>query len=67
MSENIAHQFTRLFSTAAGAQVLEHLKNITIGRILGPMASDAELRFLEGQRALIHQIDNLIKQGRVQQ
>lgn len=56
MSENNAHQFTRLFSTTAGQQVLQYLKNITLNRILGPAASDSELRFLEGQRALVHQI-----------
>lgn len=66
MSENNAHQFTRLFATTAGQQVLQHLKNITLNRILGPAASDAELRFLEGQRALVHQIEALIKQGREQ-
>lgn len=64
MSDNIAHQFTRLFSSQVGLQVLDYLKNITLNRVLGPAASDSELRFLEGQRVLVHQIENLIKQGR---
>lgn len=66
MTSDIAHQFTRLFNTAAGAQVLEHLKSITSGRVLGPSATDSELRFLEGERYLVHQIETLIKQGREQ-
>lgn len=66
MTPEIAHQFTRLFNTEAGKQVLEHLKSITLHRVLSAGSSDAELRFLEGQRCLVHQIEMLIKQGREQ-
>lgn len=40
-------------STLAGAKLLDYLRNITLHRTLGPGASDAELRDLEGQRRLV--------------
>ncbi len=59
-----AVQFTRLFSTQAGMSVLKYLKDLTHNRVLPASCSDAELRFLEGQRYLVSQIENLIKQGK---
>lgn len=56
--------FTRLFNHPEGSDVINWLKHKTIERILMPDASDAELRFLEGQRALVNQIINLIQQGK---
>ena len=53
--------YARCFNSAAGAAVLRHLHSITTGRVLGPGATDAELRTLEGQRALVHQIEILIR------
>ena len=43
---------------------MRHLRQITIERVLGANATDAELRGLEAQRALVHQIENLIERGK---
>ncbi len=64
MSVIDAAQFTRLFSTQAGVSVLQYLKDLTHNKVLPASCSDAELRFLEGQRYLVSQIENLIKQGK---
>ncbi len=58
--------FARCFGTPSGEQVLSHLRKITIDRTLGPNASDNDLRWLESQRSFVHQIENLISQGRGQ-
>ncbi|MBO4683333.1 MAG: hypothetical protein J5611_02010 [Alphaproteobacteria bacterium] len=62
--EKLEHAFAKTFSCAAGEVVLEHLRKITIERFLGPNATDGELRALEGARALVHQIEQLVKRGR---
>ncbi len=56
--------YARTFSTAHGARVLEHLRKITIERVLSVHATDAELRALESQRFLVHQIETFISRGR---
>ena len=60
----IDQNYARTFSTASGAAVLQHLRRMTIERVLGPNASDAELRSLESQRALVHLIENMTSRGR---
>lgn len=60
----IERAYARTFLSASGATVLSHLRKITIERVLGPNATDAELRGLEAQRALIHQIETLIERGK---
>ena len=62
--KDIEQNYARTFSTAAGAAVMRHLRQITIERVLGTNATDAELRGLEAQRALVHQIENLIERGK---
>lgn len=64
MKRETEKNYTRCFCTAAGAAVLEHLRSITIERFVGADASDAQLRTLEGQRALVHQIEMLIERGK---
>ena len=59
--ENISKNYARTFSTPSGRAVLAHLRKITIERVLGPNATESQLRSLESQRALVHQIENLIK------
>lgn len=61
MTQAIA--FTRLFNRPEGAEVLKWLRHRTLERVLMPDATDAELRFLEGQRALVSHILHLIQQG----
>ena len=64
MSENIEHDYARTFCTLSGARVIAHLRKITIERVLGANATDAELRGVEAQRALVHQIENMIDRGK---
>jgi len=61
-----AQSFARLFRHAEGTAVINHLKKITWERTLSPTATEAELRYLEGQRALVALILSLIKQGQQQ-
>ncbi|MEE1110955.1 MAG: hypothetical protein UIH99_01955 [Alphaproteobacteria bacterium] len=56
--------FARTFSGLYGEQVLSYLHHITTERVLGPNASESELRFLEAQRFLVRQIENMILRGR---
>ena len=60
----IEKSFARTFGTSDGCAVLAHLRKITIERVLGPKATDAELRGLEAQRALVHQIEQLSERGK---
>lgn len=61
---DIEISYARCFGTPCGVRVLEHLRSITIGRTLGPNATDNELRWAESQRALFRQIEALIARGR---
>ena len=56
--------FARVFNSNDGRAVLAHLRKITIERVLGPNATDAELRGIEAQRALVHQIEQLSERGK---
>ncbi len=58
-----AAAFARLFHRPEAETVLAYLKRRTLERALPPDATDAELRFLEGQRALVAHIIALIQQG----
>lgn len=60
---DIEKQYARFFSGPDGKQVLNHLRTITIERILGPNVSNDELRWWAAQNALVHQIENLINRG----
>lgn len=59
-----APSFARCFAGTDGARVLAVLRAMTVGRTLGPDASDAALRHLEGQRALVATILALAARGR---
>lgn len=61
----LARAFARCFRGEDGARVIGHLGSITLGRVLGPKASDAHLRHLEGQRQLIAYVKTLIERGRM--
>ncbi|MBR3148243.1 MAG: hypothetical protein IKF41_02775 [Alphaproteobacteria bacterium] len=60
---DIEKHYARVFNTASGKQVLNHLRAITRERIMGQNASNDELRWWAAQNALVHQIENLIKRG----
>lgn len=56
--------FARLFSSEDGRKVLAYLQVISFQRALGAGSSDAELRYMEGQRAMVGTILRLIDRGR---
>ncbi|MCB9988623.1 MAG: hypothetical protein H6868_04715 [Rhodospirillales bacterium] len=55
--------YARLFATADGQKVLAHLQASTFLRTHGAEASDDQLRFTEGQRALVTTILRMIDAG----
>lgn len=63
--DDISAIYTKTFLTNSGKQVLEHLRKITIERTLGPNSTESELRSLEAQRMLVHQIENFVQRGRL--
>ena len=62
-NDDLARSFARCFKGSDGAIVLLHLQQTVLGRRLGPRASDAELRFLEGQRSIAAHIISMIDRG----
>jgi hypothetical protein len=60
----IARAFARCFGGRDGAVVLAQLRRLTRERALGPEASEAALRHLEGQRQLVAQIEGFVARGR---
>jgi hypothetical protein len=61
---DLARAFARTFADADGQRVLAHLRRLTFERFQGPAASEAALRHLDGQRALVATIEGLIRRGR---
>jgi len=61
---DLEQNYTRCFSTPAGAAVLEHLRTITILRPTCASTSDNELRWGAAQSALVRQIESMIARGR---
>ena len=61
--QDIEKHYARVFSGNSGKQVLEHLRSVTIERIIGPNVTNDELRWWAAQNSLIHQIENMIKKG----
>ncbi|MBI1986646.1 MAG: hypothetical protein HYS64_08355 [Rhodospirillales bacterium] len=60
----LGEAFARCFRDHDGEAVLDHLRAATLERALGPGATDAQLRHLEGQRQLVSHIINLVERGR---
>lgn len=56
--------FARLFSSDDGQKVLAHLQVLTFQRAFGPETGEGQLRYVEGQRALVATILRLIDRGR---
>lgn len=61
---DIEKSYARLFSSPDGRRVLAHLEVMTFQRALGPSCPDAQLRHIEGQRALMAIILRLIDRGK---
>jgi len=62
--DEVARAFAHCFRDATGAIVLEHLRKVFLERRLGPSATDAELRHVEGQRSVVAYVLGLIERGR---
>lgn len=62
--DDLARSFARCFKGGDGAIVLRHLRQTILDRRLGPDATDAELRFLEGQRCIAAHILSMVDRGR---
>lgn len=60
----LIRSFARCFKGVDGAVVLKHLRQTILDRRLGPKASDAELRFLEGQRSVVAHIVSMLERSR---
>jgi hypothetical protein len=56
VDRDLALSFARCFKGVDGVAVINHLRRTILDRRLGPTASDAELRFLEGQRSVVAHI-----------
>jgi len=60
----IARAFARVFSTDDGRTVLSYLQAQTLQRALSATAPDEQIRYSEGQSALVAMILRQITQGR---
>ena len=56
--------FARLFSSDDGQKALAYLQSMTFQRALSHSSSNDQLRYIEGQRALVANILRLIDRGR---
>ncbi len=63
--EQAAALAVRCFRGQDGRRFLAYLRALTLDRALGPEASDAVLRHVEGQRQLVRHIYNLTAAGQV--
>lgn len=61
--DRLARACARLFATADGALLLTHLTRVTLVATPGPEVSEARLRHLEGQRALVLSLRHLAARG----
>lgn len=62
--KEIERAFTRLFASEDGKKVLAWLQVMTFQRASGANAPDEQLRYMEGQRAMVGTILRLIDRGR---
>ena len=61
--KELGRAYVRAFTGNNGEAVLDALKALTVDRVLPATATDAELRYLEGQRALFRHILREIERG----
>lgn len=62
--KEIERAYTRLFLSEDGKKVLAHMQTMTFHRALDASSSDAQLLYLEGQRAMMAMVMRLIDRGR---
>lgn len=63
-AQEIERAFARTFSSDDGRKVLAHLQAMTFHKALGPQTANEQLRYMEGQRAMVANILRLIDRGR---
>lgn len=63
IDDELAHAFARCFSSDDGKRVLQHLRALTLERVVAPSAPNAVLRHVEGQRQLVAYIGALVARG----
>ncbi|MBP7334950.1 hypothetical protein [Niveispirillum sp.] len=61
--DHLAAACARLFAGADGRLLLSHLTRIILGTSPGPEVTEARLRHLEGQRALVLALRHLAARG----
>jgi hypothetical protein len=64
LTDATAEVVLRAISSADGQALMAWLRSITIERRVAPGAPDAILRELEGQRFLVHSIEQAAEKGR---
>ncbi len=62
--QEISRCFARVFSHHDAHCILQHLRKSTRERVFGPTVSEATLRYVEGQRALVAYMETMIERGR---
>lgn len=62
--DDLARCAARIFASADGQRLLDHLERVFLLRRVPPQASDQELRHIEGQRHLVAHLQSLITRGR---
>ena len=63
LEEQISMNFTSLFSTPSGKEVLKYLRSITIEAVHGSAVTDEVLRHAEGQRFIVGLIERRVQHG----
>ena len=61
---DVEKAYARAFSDDNGRVVLGHLQNLTFARAYAPDVPEGQLRYAEGQRALVGTILRLVNAGR---
>jgi hypothetical protein len=62
--DELARCAARLFTSADGQRLLDHLERAYLLRRVPPQVSDQELRHIEGQRCLVAHLLSLVARGR---
>jgi hypothetical protein len=62
--DELARCAARLFASADGQRLLDHLERAYLLRRVPPQATDQELRHIEGQRCLVAHLLSLAARGR---
>lgn len=62
--DDIAKAYARVFSSEDGKKVLSHLQSVAFMRAYSAESTDEQIRYAEGQRALVATMMRLVNSGR---